>query len=531
MLKNMIQFRDSSIEQSSRLEQKYGRTFFSFIKFIFVFVIGVCTVWRLKSNYAADKTFSYVRRMDNKIGTPLTDYVTEVKGKYIADAVNGAEDEYHYKEEEEIRKVKEELLGEIKAIVYETIDNSTTDGTLESVALEAIDRLKEKKFKKVLSLANKLINNGEAAIEKVLQEDVNSSSTKILNDINNKEAQVENIMRASVEGELDFILLNLSYDAKEVVAEVVKDLLEIDTSCSHYYNKGSPVIRAKAPHLSLDNSLYKFLHPGKSGGGTFDLRVRRLWNIGIHQCHPEPCFVSSGDMTVFITIRDPIDRFVSAFNWRIVILCEQGTAAFDDPDHICFKNDCVHCRENEILFNTYNRNVSKLAEALCSNNEEVKRQAEEDLVFIKHAKYSLVDWLQNEKNWEQLVPVVLEKPFDLNKQIDEAVQYAQQQTHFEDLFTFHQRNEMVCRKDKQETNDDKIKETEHFMEHSSSEQHFPPLSNLGKKCLAQYYAKDYSLIQTLKEKSCKTEDCRQALQSILNRFNYLLNRNELNQNV
>jgi len=284
---------------------------------------------------------------------------------------------------------------------------------------------------------------------------------------------------------------------------------------------------APVPDLRIEQFL--FLHPGKSGGGTFLSRLKIWWKLGMKECHPHPCNEHIEDKTVFITIRDPIDRFVSAFNWRRLIYCNPDGDSRKHFDRIpngvktsCYETDYDRY-ENEInvLYHKYKQDVSKLAEALCSRNEEEKRQAEEDVASIGHMQHSIMDWLGNDKNLNKVIPVVLDEHVDFNKQIDEAIQYAQQQYHFEDSSNFQKRKEMVLAKDAQEK-DERLKDYVKSLTHSSSRIKQHSLSQSGKKCLASYYAKDYSLIQTLKMKSCKTINCRQALQSILDKHMRLL---------
>ena len=69
-----------------------------------------------------------------------------------------------------------------------------------------------------------------------------------------------------------------------------------------------------------------FFHLGKAGGGTVS-RELRLNHISIAMSHPKP---NSGriaelqkgpSQTLIVNLRDPVDRFISAFRWRLVVLC------------------------------------------------------------------------------------------------------------------------------------------------------------------------------------------------------------------
>jgi hypothetical protein len=105
-------------------------------------------------------------------------------------------------------------------------------------------------------------------------------------------------------------------------------------NCTDNSNTGTRVragSSAQPPELlALAEEVFTFVHPGKGGGGSFLERAQSVWRFNQTQCHPNPCHnlletthtkeTSSGGKTptkkLIISIRDPIDRFVSAFYWR-----------------------------------------------------------------------------------------------------------------------------------------------------------------------------------------------------------------------
>jgi hypothetical protein len=161
-------------------------------------------------------------------------------------------------------------------------------------------------------------------------------------------------------------------------------------------------------------------HVGKAGGGTFNLRSKQWWRVRIEtSCHPKPCLHASFDLanhndtTVFISVRDPVDRFVSAFYWRVKVWCQNGNDTRIAGGPVAqFPN--LYCRyfhplEGEVLFQRYRQNANHLAESLCSNDDdddygisnasqhqknsnETMERAAKDVYRIGHLKASLCDW-------------------------------------------------------------------------------------------------------------------------------------------
>jgi Sulfotransferase family len=243
-----------------------------------------------------------------------------------------------------------------------------------------------------------------------------------------------------------------------------------------------------------------FLHIGKAAGGTFLHRARHEWKLQIVECHPDPCghdyfqqnSSSSESLTratpttaIVVSIRDPVDRFVSAFYWKIKTictlhphLCDANTAtqqqqdlhrhrpsppsafsySFSRSNNSSLQDD-MEAMQRYILFEKYQQNVNLLAESLCRNNHNNNTndtassfvEAQEHVGKIVHMKHSIQDWLVT-KDWDDVNmmvdenssntnsssssatprrrssafrsivrPIVLEPNFDLEVQIDDAL--------------------------------------------------------------------------------------------------------------
>jgi hypothetical protein len=179
-----------------------------------------------------------------------------------------------------------------------------------------------------------------------------------------------------------------------------------------------------------------------------------------------------------LSIRDPVDRAVSAYYWRSLILCHPHNEhrpvgpATNDPIQYCKEPESE--AEVKVLFEDYEeRNVNALAERLCNdddddnnNNSEESKKARRDLRRIQHLEHQIAgpgQWLPFVKNsntdndkdngdWKlfapRIFPIVMEKPYTLEQQIDAAIQWFFDSNAFEDENKFGIRKRWVQFKDK-----------------------------------------------------------------------------------
>lgn len=269
------------------------------------------------------------------------------------------------------------------------------------------------------------------------------------------------------------------------------------------------------------------LHIGKAGGGTALARIRSTWKLPLGQCHrggPCPEMMKEIQPRSIITIRDPVDRFVSAFYWRITLYCDPDGG----DDRTTFEHAAQHpdkyCRspwdskgrmifEVVQLFDEYERDANNLAEALYDNN--VQRAA--PLFFmgqLTHAKYGIAQWLGEgtDFDWREqaplIYPIVTEKPLDLEAQVDAAVHWLQKELHFSSDKNFDKRVKRV--KSHNDTFDKSAAS-------HSSETKKKPLTPKAIDNIVRYYQEDYELLRELDQLACKSEDCHQGIKSILSR--------------
>jgi len=199
---------------------------------------------------------------------------------------------------------------------------------------------------------------------------------------------------------------------------------------------GSAVVASYNSDVSVPDNGTKvlFLHMGKAGGGTIDARwetsTLQVMRDAYSRCHPNPCPItlrrtvsdvaaknrrSRKRKVVLISIRDPVDRFISAFYWRKLMLCaidmsterrrpgpplSGGKGEFDKRFCVNPRNRTGLVREQEIVLGPrYNGSAEALARALCSSSTGTsssaarRERARKDMASIKHSQYSIADWL------------------------------------------------------------------------------------------------------------------------------------------
>lgn len=315
----------------------------------------------------------------------------------------------------------------------------------------------------------------------------------------------------------------------------------------------------KPTKIDLSSEYLWMNHPGKAGGGTLQYRLAK-WKVKIDECHPRPCITKFPDKNGFfeneksarwsmthrnkithmpgsyIVVRDPVDRFVSAFNWRGFLLCHpyrederlKKTASFLRPRKWC-EDNLDSSQEKKIVFDKYKENVNKLAESLCDveKNPEILN----DMKQIRHLTDRMVDflpldWSENPNVYENLIPIILEPGFDFQQMSDEAISYGLKK------FNILSENEVRDRKKYVDCLDNSP-DLNNIHKHSTARsdmvfRNFKLVSAKGIKCAVNYFKRDYDFLEQLLYKGCKSGECVSAIESILERRGLL--RREVSEN-
>ena len=117
-------------------------------------------------------------------------------------------------------------------------------------------------------------------------------------------------------------------------------------------------------------------------------------------CHPLPCISSDSAhlyQHMLIPIRDPVDRFVSAFDWRKELLCapkhEPRIASSTTQNDISGRCISGYTAEYTMLMDTYGGDANRLAESLCSKSWSRVKRAQGHIKMIGHAQTTLIEHL------------------------------------------------------------------------------------------------------------------------------------------
>jgi len=291
-------------------------------------------------------------------------------------------------------------------------------------------------------------------------------------------------------------------------------------SIPDFYNKS-------ACKHDFDDSVI-FFHVGKGGGGTVSQKLENN-RIKIGTSHPDPhqsqiVKLQKGPAkTLIVNIRDPVDRFVSAFRWRQIVLCKPhdkrltGGAPWRNPSKFCSNK---YRKEEQMLRETYQSDPNLLAEALCEDSSPLhSTNATKDFSYLGHST-PLSKWLKFLTDPEMLDEV---SPTDgiqkfyaitLEKQQGANGDGNEEQLHFKQLVeelslqllgSAYTREKAINIIEQNPLSQDLTTEQKREAEHSSARFHsemtttapLPALSPLGECCLARYLREDYQLIQTM----------------------------------
>ena len=254
--------------------------------------------------------------------------------------------------------------------------------------------------------------------------------------------------------------------------------------------------------------LPQFLHLGKGGGGTVETKLKKA-RISYSLSHPVPAVRQIEDLqtkggvnTALVAVREPVERFISAFKWDLMRHCDgvkngwkccrdpnAGEVLIDDESTFLLRASCeVSFSRGQTVREKYNSNPNMLALALCGEDKSSVEylEAHEDYSNIEHGM-TLTEWLD-----------FLVEPKDIGADMNLVV--LPMEEHFEqdiDAYIFHllqTRYGAELATNMMKTIESK-KEIERF--HSTGSVPFTPLTPVGECCMTRYLEDDYSLIQAM----------------------------------
>jgi hypothetical protein len=239
--------------------------------------------------------------------------------------------------------------------------------------------------------------------------------------------------------------------------------------------------------------------------------MSQKYHIRLREDHPTIQDKSIADLmngpltTLFFTVRDPVERFVSMFHWRLLTLCHPGDtrkesmisqAYANRPDRYCYP---TRLHQEKTLRVTYNADPNTMAEALCQDSPNYQ-QAVRDVTKINHSM-TIAQWLQllidpmmarniTSRGLQNFAVIPLTSDFESDI---EAL--------FSELLRKRYGNDILDTMPSADQSDDKhIKRTKNSLSHSSqkhSKDKPRELTDLAECCLTRYYQRDYQVIQSM----------------------------------
>ena len=312
------------------------------------------------------------------------------------------------------------------------------------------------------------------------------------------------------------------------------DLLILDRVVVRCSRKNKPAENVTISKFYGDPDCYHdlgdeaiFYHVGKAGGGTVRETLRRTVRVRtgyLHLMSPRTTRAKRKSVkmleegparTLIVNVRDPVDRFVSAFRWRLAIICAPGDerisgragnrGATGNPLKYCRDKDALE-GEGKLLREVYRSDPSLLAEALCEDSPTV-RDARRHYGEIKHSGVALKRWLDfilsdgdrvTEEGLRTLVVLPMERRggrtrfeeyvlgagrFLPERRLDADVVDA--------IMEERTRAAVGTRESRQHSS------VAYFNRSGTAEDAPSSLSRLGECCLARHVEDDYRLIRTM----------------------------------
>ena len=274
-------------------------------------------------------------------------------------------------------------------------------------------------------------------------------------------------------------------------------------------NPIKPMYQVETPPTAvLNKDDFIFLHPGRAGGTAVKERLENVWRLKFKSQHPYPYHPeenADGHPYMIFAIRDPVDRFVSAFQWSVEQVRNNQHRLLIPPNET---NSTVDYDENDelrhILLDQYDQNVSMLAVDLCSTDNTTADMARYAVETIPHLKHSITDWVAFPWSGDHIFPVVIDAMVSgsgtpLEDQVDQAVEWLFTKLQFESEEAFARRRRYAQQHNSRTTHPEKELTA----------------NQAGEMCLEQVFREDYDMLIVLQAAACKTEACEDNILSIL----------------
>ena len=154
-----------------------------------------------------------------------------------------------------------------------------------------------------------------------------------------------------------------------------------------YNNPFIEKINKQQIYFPAEASKIFFIHIGKTAGTTLN-KLFQLNNLNYFEVHCEkPPF--HPNYKYIISIRDPIQQTISAFNWRYHILVNKN-----NNSHTSWKRYCPQFEKETYILNKY-KTINNIAEQLYDENKNPNIKVHAELKEIYHIKMGTSFYLEN----------------------------------------------------------------------------------------------------------------------------------------
>ncbi|KAL7541663.1 hypothetical protein ACHAWF_007000 [Thalassiosira exigua] len=274
--------------------------------------------------------------------------------------------------------------------------------------------------------------------------------------------------------------------------------------------------RTKSCHFRLKPIV--FFHVGKAGGGTIQMWLKHN-RLNFYKSHPRPKSqlvraLQKGPLdTLIMNVRDPVDRFVSAFQWNLLITCRPDDVRETTP------NSKLHARRPEkyctdskskvlLLEEKYKSDPNLLAEGLCSDSP-LRNEAKRDMGKINHSKQKLVHWLEfllDPEATKKIKARGIQKFMVIPQEKASNEQDSLFESHIQNLssailrhtFELHLTTKIMrLRPVDMVPSEVARRENGHSSTRFAKGEKASSLTTLGECCVARHYENDYRLIRTM----------------------------------
>jgi len=211
------------------------------------------------------------------------------------------------------------------------------------------------------------------------------------------------------------------------------------------------------------------VHIGKCGGGSLTIELNKK-NIKFALVHCNKPKIKK-DFKYIILIRDPINRFISAFNWKMFrCLTEEGK-------NYQGMNDASKKNIKEVEGYKYWKNINNFAENLYDEKGNVNDAAIELIKNSNHLKFDINFYM------EEILPIC-------DKNLCDVIRYEHYKDDINKVF-----------------NIESITATSHVYDKRYSTH----VSDRGKKNLRHFLEKDYNCFHKLREKNIINDEYYQDI--------------------